>query len=323
MGGLANLKTVLIRANLKAGSSTASSDFPGGRCNTNIGAARRRPYTSQWMQFQVQCREIEDKVRREIRVLVTTGAAIEQAAIGQTAASAAERQTGWLIINVGLDIEEVRQELGSKTQRVRGRKGRLFQGDESHVGFVLSLDWFRGGQWAQEKGLGPKEPEINGAAKHGHTPHSPNPLPPCLALTLPSTVPRSARSSRSTAPREPQPPPPPRPRRIRLPEFRKRQRPLHRRFPLPLRRNCHAFCKPPPSETARNPYPSTVRRPPHLHFPRRAAGALLSIGKDTRERERQRIRDAERTAPSAAELLTLHESGYTPTTLNTRCTAAW
>ncbi|KAJ6590203.1 hypothetical protein B0H10DRAFT_807175 [Mycena sp. CBHHK59/15] len=37
---------------------------------------------------------------------------------------------------------------------------------------------------------------------------------------------------------------------------------------------------------------------------------FLGLGKDTRERERKRIRDAERTAPSAAELLTLHENGH-------------
>ncbi|KAJ7101710.1 hypothetical protein C8R44DRAFT_747165 [Mycena epipterygia] len=37
---------------------------------------------------------------------------------------------------------------------------------------------------------------------------------------------------------------------------------------------------------------------------------FLGLGRDTRERERQRISDAERTAPSAAELLTLHESSH-------------
>ncbi|KAF7368158.1 hypothetical protein MVEN_00134800 [Mycena venus] len=50
---------------------------------------------------------------------------------------------------------------------------------------------------------------------------------------------------------------------------------------------------------------------------RRSATRFLGLGKDkdkdARERERQRIREAERGAPSAAELLTLHESGQQPT----------
>ncbi|KAJ7171540.1 cysteine protease required for autophagy [Mycena filopes] len=46
---------------------------------------------------------------------------------------------------------------------------------------------------------------------------------------------------------------------------------------------------------------------------RKSTGRFLGLGKDKdkeqRERERQRIREVERGAPSAAELLTLHESG--------------
>ncbi|KAJ7100357.1 hypothetical protein C8R44DRAFT_351538 [Mycena epipterygia] len=50
---------------------------------------------------------------------------------------------------------------------------------------------------------------------------------------------------------------------------------------------------------------------------RRSATRFLGLGKDKeRERERQRIREAERGAPSAAELLTLHESQQaSPTSL--------
>ncbi|KAJ7841293.1 hypothetical protein B0H13DRAFT_2415027 [Mycena leptocephala] len=48
---------------------------------------------------------------------------------------------------------------------------------------------------------------------------------------------------------------------------------------------------------------------------RRSATRFLGLGKDKeRERERQRIREAERGAPSAAELLTLHESQQTSPT---------
>ncbi|KAJ7120801.1 hypothetical protein C8R44DRAFT_877131 [Mycena epipterygia] len=59
------------------------------------------------------------------------------------------------------------------------------------------------------------------------------------------------------------------------------------------------------------------RRPPHppprihIYFVlERRRAPCSGAGKNTRERERQGICDAERTAPSAAELLTLHENGH-------------
>ncbi|KAJ7091802.1 hypothetical protein C8R44DRAFT_860997 [Mycena epipterygia] len=322
MGGLANLKTVLIRANLKAGSSTASSaleaanlgnillpeqmhgtDFPGGRCNTNIGAARRRPYTSQWMQFQVQCREIEDKsslpqAQRSI-----------QAAIGQTAASAAERQTGWLIINVGLDIEEVRQELGSKTQRhcrrdyERTRSG-LSQRTAAWIGFEVgsgrkkkALDRKSRRSMAQpntgtrlissesSSAVFSLNSTFHRASKRAQqSQHSAQGTP--AAATAPSATNTTSRVPQTPAPTSPTVPATPSsklPRFLQTPAQRDRSKSL------------------------------SVDRPPSAASTFSSSGGgrhFLSIGKDTRERERQRIRDAERTAPSAAELLTLHESGY-------------
>ncbi|KAJ7120785.1 hypothetical protein C8R44DRAFT_853230 [Mycena epipterygia] len=229
-------------------------------------------------------------------------------------------------------------------QRVRHQKGSLFQGDESHVGVVLSLDWFRGGQWAQEEGEESAGDQWCSQTRAHTSSSPPNPPPPRLALTLPSTAPvrtgfalgcppRSARSSgatppgtpavAATAPSAPPPPPPPRPLSPypyrRPPEFR----PPHQRFLLPLRRNSRAFCKHPPNEIAPSPssYPWTIRHPPHppprrphLRRPRASSSGggrrFLGLGKDTCECERQRIRNAERMASSAAELLTLHESGH-------------
>ncbi|KAJ7104704.1 hypothetical protein C8R44DRAFT_987890 [Mycena epipterygia] len=220
----------------------------------------------------------------------------------------------------------------------------LFQGDESNVASVLSLASSPGGQQSTSAsgrkkkggGIGPKEPEINGAAKHGHMPHlfrillrrgslnSSFPpiragMPaskraqqlrhsaqamPAVGATAPSTsaAANSAPISITT-----------RARAESHPESRQSQHRLHQRFPLRLHLNCRVSCKHPPSTTTRNPYPSTARHPPHppprhrhLLRPRAAAGSASSGW----ERILASANASASATPRAAELLALRESGH-------------
>ncbi|KAJ6473341.1 hypothetical protein C8R47DRAFT_1221479 [Mycena vitilis] len=134
-------------------------------------------------------------------------------------------------------------------------------------------------------------------------PAAPGPTPPPAVVTTAASASASAGTStvRSSTPASP-PPTSPTPA-SKLPRFL--QSPAQRDRSKSL-----SVDRPPSAASSHGTHASNSTSTSSASASgRRSATRFLGMGKDKeRERERQRIREAERGAPSAAELLTLHEA---------------